>query len=273
MLNRTKLGQFTKGSNHRCRANQISTTRTRRTSDRCGLRCRYALIALLVSLLVVACTQDSKTVLFTVNNSPTESKVLKIWWDKGFTVEEDEALQRLVSNWEKQTGNKVKLSFYSTDELSQKVERELRTGDLPDLIALFKSEKSLAARLAWEGKLADVSDVIEPVLSLYPETVLQTVNFYNKVEQKRSYYALPIHQATIHVYYWRDLLEKVGRSDDIPKDWDAFWKFWKQIQDELRAKHKTQYLWLRLAIIDCSRRYVPNFRADFRSLRCPNFRC
>jgi len=34
----------------------------------------------------------------------------------------------------------------------------------PDLIALFKV-KSLAARLAWEGKLADISDVIEQSLS------------------------------------------------------------------------------------------------------------
>ncbi len=238
MLYKTKLGQLTKGSKHQCRASQTFTTKSRQTSARFGLRCGYAFIALLVSLIVVACSQDSKTVFFTANNLPTDSTVLKIWWDKGFTVEEDEALQQLVSNWEKQTGNKAKLSFYSTDELSQKVERELRSGDLPDLIAMFKSEKSLTARLAWEGKLADVSDVIEPVLNLYPEAVLKTVNFYNKVEQKRSYYALPIHQASIHVYYWRDLLEKVGRGDDIPKDWDAFWKFWKQIQDELRAKQK-----------------------------------
>ena len=234
---RTKLGQLTKGSKHQCRANQTFNSKPRQISTRCGLN-RYAFMALLVNLLVVACTQDSETALFSVSNSPSESKVLKIWWDKGFTLEEDEALQQLVSNWEKQSGNKAKLSFYNTDELSQKVERELRTGELPDLIALFKSEKSLAARLAWEGKLADVSDVIDPVENLYPQAVLQTVNFYNKTAQKRSYYALPIHQATIHVYYWRDLLEKVGRTDDIPKDWDAFWKFWQQKQDELRAKQK-----------------------------------
>lgn len=209
----------------------------RLTSHRQGLSRRYTLIALILSVVIVACNKVSTGTLSSVKAFPPESKALKIWWDKGFTLEEDEALQQVVSNWEKQSGNKVKLSFYSTDELSQKVERELRTGDLPDLIAMFKSEKSLTARLAWEGKLADVSDVIEPVKILYPEAVLKTVNFYNKVTQKRSYYALPIHQATIHVYYWRDLLEKVGRSEsNIPKDWDAFWNFWKQIQNELRAK-------------------------------------
>ena len=199
-------------------------------------RC-YRFTALILSFSICACTNTSKLEQFLVAAPPTEDKVLKIWWDKGFTLEEDEALQQIVNDWKQQSGNKVKLSFYSTDELSQKVQRELRTGELPDLIATFKSEKSLTARLAWEGKLADVSDVIAPVKHHYPEAVLQTVNFYNKVEQKRSYYALPIHQATIHVYYWRDLLE-LNRSDDIPKNWDGFWKYWKQAQDEVRAKQK-----------------------------------
>lgn len=198
---------------------------------------RYSLIALILSLIIIACNQPSTEVQSSIKAFPPETKVLKIWWDKGFTLEEDEALQQVVTNWEKQSGNKVKLSFYSTDDLSQKVERELRTGDLPDLIAMFKSEKSLTPRLAWDGKLADVSDVISPVKSLYSDNILQTVSFYNKSDQKRSYYALPIHQATIHVYYWRDLLEKVNHSDnEIPKDWDGFWKFWKQMQNELRAK-------------------------------------
>lgn len=197
---------------------------------------RYVLMAL-ISLIIVACNKASTIAPSSVNAPDTESKILKIWWDKGFTLEEDEALQQVVSNWEKRSSNKVKLAFYSTDELSQKVERELRTGDLPDLIAMFKSEKSLTPRLAWEGKLADVSDVIEPVKNLYPEAVLKTVSFYNKSTQKSSYYALPIHQATIHVYYWRDLLEKAGHSDaEIPKEWDAYWKFWKQMQNQLRVK-------------------------------------
>lgn len=199
---------------------------------------RYLLLALMFSLLIVACDRISTSDRDLVKAAVADDKVLKIWWDKGFTLEEDEALQQIVSTWEKQSGNKVKLSFYSTDELSQKVERELRKGDLPDLIAMFKSEKSLTARLAWEGKLADVSDVIEPIKSLYSENVLKTVNFYNQSAQKRSYYALPIHQATIHVYYWRDLLEKVGHSNkDIPTDWDGFWKYWQQRQNELKAKN------------------------------------
>jgi multiple sugar transport system substrate-binding protein len=164
---------------------------------------------------------------------------LEVWWDKGFNPEEDEALEKLVNEWEQQTGNKIKLSFYGTDELFQKLERDLRSGELPDLIAMFKGEKSLTSRLAWEGKLADISDVIEPIKDNYSDNVLKTAHLYNNLEQKRSYYALPIHQATMHVYYWRDFLEQLNYSDkDIPQEWDAFWQFWTQVQNKLQAKHQ-----------------------------------
>lgn len=212
-----------------------------RTSRRQKLSRRYALITLILSLIIVivACTNTNKLDLPSLTEVPTDSKVLKIWWDKGFSLEEDEALQQLVNNWTQQSGKKIKLSFYTTDELARKVERQLHAGHLPDIILSFKAEGSLNAYLAWSGKLADVSNVIEPVKSLFPEQVLKTVNFYNKVEKKRSYYAVPIHQATIHIYYWRDLLEQVGRTErDIPKDWDAFWEFWKQVQNDLASQQK-----------------------------------
>ncbi|MEH2450824.1 hypothetical protein [Nostoc sp.] len=35
--------------------------------------------------------------------------------------------------------------------------------------------------------------------------------------------------------------EQIGRSErDIPKDWDGFWEFWKQVQNNLRAKQQKQ---------------------------------
>ncbi|MDJ0636616.1 MAG: ABC transporter substrate-binding protein [Xenococcaceae cyanobacterium MO_188.B29] len=201
-------------------------------------------IFFIISLTIIAChsiatvdRQSLKTGSTAITKSPIENNVVEIWWDKGFNPEEDEALQELVNNWEKQTGNKIKLAFYGTDELFQKVERELHSGDLPDLIAMFKGEKSLTTRLAWEGKLADLSEVIEPIQDIYTEDILKTANLYNNVEQKLSYYALPIHQATMHIYYWRDLLEQVGYTDqDIPQEWDAFWQFWTKVQDELKTQ-------------------------------------
>ncbi|AFZ35590.1 carbohydrate ABC transporter substrate-binding protein, CUT1 family [Stanieria cyanosphaera PCC 7437] len=215
---------------------------------------KYILISGAICLTIVACVNFSQSEKLVSESGklsqssqssqvgvPAQKTVLEIWWDKGFNSEEDEALQQLINNWEQQSGYQIKLSFYGTDELFKKVERQLQSGDLPDLIAMFKGEKSLTARLAWEGKLADVSTVIKPIENLYTKDVLKTANLYNDVEKKRSYYALPIHQATMHVYYWRDFLEQIGYSDsDIPKDWDNFWKFWQKAQDELEIKQKTK---------------------------------
>ena len=205
---------------------------------------KHISLFLTIALAIIACNsvakidrQSLQTDSTPVTQSPQEKNVVEIWWDKGFNPEEDEALQELVNNWEEQTGNKIKLSFYGTDELFQKVERELHSGDLPDLIAMFKGEKSPTTRLAWSGKLADVSEVVEPIKDIYTEDILKTAYLYNNVDRRRSYYALPIHQATMHVYYWRDLLEQLGYSDgDIPQEWDAFWQFWAKVQDELRTK-------------------------------------
>ena len=203
------------------------------------LRHRHLLITIIFASIAVACTNASKSDLSPVTESPSESRVLKIWWDKGYTLEEDEALQQVVSRWEQQTGNKIKLTFYTIDERSQKTQRSLQAGNLPDIFVSRQTESTLTPRLAWEGKLADVSDVIEQGKNLYPETVLKTAHHYNNVEQKWSYYGVPIFQSTTHIYYWRDLLEQVGRTDkDIPQDWEGFWEFWKQVHDDLQAQQK-----------------------------------
>ena len=201
---------------------------------------RFTSIVIVLSLTIIACnnTEQSKSSL--VPNSSVADNSLNIWWDKGFSPEEDEALRQLVRNWENKTGNKINLLFYTTDSLGEKIRRSLKAGNSPDIVMSFKAERSPNARLAWDNKLVDVSDIINPIKNLYTKPILQTVNFYNNVAKKRSYYAVPIHQGTMHIYYRRDLLAEVNRSDkDIPKDWDGFWEFWKQVQDDLRDKNKS----------------------------------
>ncbi len=200
-------------------------------------RC-YTFIVLLLSLIVVACSQDPKTALSPVNDSPSKSTVLRVWWDKGYILEEDEALRQVVSQWEKQTGNTVNLSFYNNDELSQKAQRAIQAGSPPDVLMNDNADRMLNPRLAWEGKLVDVSELIQPIKQLYPKTVLESVYFYNNLKKQRSYYAIPIHQGIPHIFYWRDLLKLAGKNEkDIPQDWDAFWEFWKQVQDTLLTQH------------------------------------
>ncbi len=203
---------------------------------------KFICLFLVFAMTATACSRGDQL----KNSSPSSEssvnqKVLKVWWDKGFNPEEDEALRTLVSNWEKETGNQIQLLLYTTDSLAKKIRRSLQAGDPPDVVMSFKAERSPNSRLAWENKLVDVSDIIEPLKNLYPKPILETVNFYNNVKKKRSYYGIPIHQATMQIYYWRDLLEQVGRSEkDIPQEWDAFWEFWKKAQDDLRAQKSSE---------------------------------
>lgn len=201
---------------------------------------KFTFLFLLFIFTSVACSTSYEAEKSSVEPSAVNQQVLKVWWDKGFNPEEDEALRKLVSNWEKQSGNKIQLALYTTDSLGKKIRRSFQSGDPPDVVMSFKAERSPNSRLAWENKLVDVSDVVEPLKKLYPEPILETVYFYNNVKGKRSYYGIPIHQATMQIYYWRDLLKLSGRSEkDIPRQWDAFWEFWKQVQDDLRAKQKS----------------------------------
>ncbi|BAY79212.1 family 1 extracellular solute-binding protein (plasmid) [Nostoc linckia NIES-25] len=199
----------------------------------------YMLTVLILSLIMVACNDKTQSDSSLVEQSTTDSKAIKLLWDKGFTVEEDEALRRVVSNWEKQSGYKIEITFYTNDGVPQKTQRAIKTGNPPDILVGYNAQTELDPRLAWEGQLADVSDVIEPVKNLYPKEILEAVYFYNHKNQRRSYYAVPLHEGTIHIFYWRDLLKQAGLSEsDIPSDWDGFWNFWKQVQIKLRSQQK-----------------------------------
>lgn len=196
---------------------------------------------LVLSCGIGACTQIPEFGRSPRTPQPTAEslaeKPLTIWWDKGFTLEEDEALEQLVRQWENRSGHQAKLTFYTTDELPQKAQRAIQAGNPPDVLMSNAAERELNPRLAWQGKLVDVSEVIEPIKALYPESVLAAVHLYNQADRTRSYYAVPINQATIHISYWQDSLQQVGRTQaDIPRDWDGFWQFWQQIQDDLRSQ-------------------------------------
>lgn len=205
----------------------------------------YLTLAIAIFSLTIACNSDTQ--LTTTESIPTSSssegereQVLRLWWDKGYSPEEDRALKKLVENWEQQTGNQVEINFYTLDARSQKPQRSLQGGVVPDIFMSFKAESTLNPRLAWEGELVDVSDVIESVKRDYDHQALETAYYYNNVEQKHSYYAVPIHRAALHIYYWQDLLEKTGRTKaDIPQDWDGFWQFWLDVSQDLKTKHQT----------------------------------
>lgn len=196
---------------------------------------RHLFLVGLTGIVTVSCGSFNQTQLVTEESAPANADaVLTLWWEKGFNLEEDEAMQNLVNAWQAESGHTADLSFYTTDDLLQKAQRAIQAGNPPDILMSHNAERGLYPYQAWEGKLVDVSDLVEPLATLYPPAILDAVNFYNNVEKKRSYYAVPFSQTTNFINYWGDLVEQAGfENKDIPQEWDSFWNFWKQVQDQL----------------------------------------
>jgi multiple sugar transport system substrate-binding protein len=159
----------------------------------------------------------------------------EVWWTQGFVPEEDTAVKKLVADYEKASGNSIELSVMPFAPLRQKIVAAVTSGVVPDMFR--QSPNELIALLAWDGKLLDVTDVVETQKEEYAETALLNAYCYNNVEKKRSFYGAPDITAASPNHVWRPLVEKAGyKVEDIPKTWDAYYDFFKDVQKKLRAQ-------------------------------------
>src|SRR5712664_1589811 len=163
------------------------------------------------------------------------AKTAEVWWTQGFAQEEDIAFKKIVADYQKASGNTIEYSITPYAPLRQKIVSAVTSGVVPDLFQNTPAE--IIALYAWDDKLIDVSDVIETQKSQYARTALLTVNCYNSVEKRRSFYGVPYTVGALTNHIWRPLIEKAGYTlEDIPKTWDAFYDFFKEVQKKLRAQ-------------------------------------
>src|SRR6266481_7445480 len=156
----------------------------------------------------------------------------EVWWAQGFVQEEDVSIKKIVADYEKASGNKIELSIMPFAPQRQKIVSAMTSGVVPDFFPNNPAE--IIALYAWDDKLVDVSDVVETQKSQYSETALATAYCYNSVEKRRSYYGAPYTLAARPNHIWRPLVEKAGYSmEDLPRTWDAFYDFFKEVQKKL----------------------------------------
>jgi multiple sugar transport system substrate-binding protein len=164
-----------------------------------------------------------------------EAKTATVWWVQGFAHEEDLSIEKIFADYEKASGNKLDYSIVPYAPHRQKVVSAMTSGEVPDLFIANPSE--IVALYAWQGKLEDVSDVVATQKSKYNEAALLSANCYNNATKKRSYYGVPITGSTLPFHIWNSLVEKAGyKLSQAPKTWDAFWDFFKPVQDKLRTQ-------------------------------------
>jgi multiple sugar transport system substrate-binding protein len=158
-----------------------------------------------------------------------------MWWSQGFVRDEDIALKQVIADYEKASGNKIELSIIPYAPLRQKVISALTSGVVPDVFNC--NPQTLIAQYGWKDGFVDVTDVVETQKDKYSETALLAAKPYNNVTKQRSFYGVPIAGSVVPIHVWRSLVEKAGyQMSDLPKTWDAFFDFFKDVQKKLRAQ-------------------------------------
>jgi len=164
---------------------------------------------------------------------------LTVWWVKGFYKAEDDALFKAIEKYEaRHKGVKVELSQYPIQDMIPKTVAALDSGSPPDVAYADVYDFQVTAKWAFDGKLEDISSVINPIVGKFEPVALSTTFLYNDAAKKRAYYAFPLKQQTMHIQYWKDMLADAGlKESDIPKDWKGYWSFWcEKVQPASRQK-------------------------------------
>ncbi|MDO8975609.1 ABC transporter substrate-binding protein [Reyranella sp.] len=150
---------------------------------------------------------------------------LAVWWVKGFYKAEDEALFAAITKFEARTGVKVDVSQYAAEDMIPKTVAALDTGSPPDIA--YSYDVRIAAKWAFDGKLEDISDVIEPMKDRFLPATIETAYLYDGKASKKAFYGFVLKQQALHVAYWKDMLATAGyKENDIPGTWKDYWSFW-----------------------------------------------
>jgi len=164
---------------------------------------------------------------------------LTVWWVKGFYKSEDDALFAAIKKFEaKHPKVKIELSQYPIQDMIPKTVSALDSGSPPDVAYADVYDFQVTGKWAFDGKLEDISSVIDPIRSRFAPNTVETAFLYDDKDKKRAYYAFPIKQQTMHIEYWIDMLADAGyKESDIPTGWKDYWSFWcDKVQPASRTK-------------------------------------
>lgn len=177
--------------------------------------------------------------LITMVGPALAQEKITVWWTKGFYKAEDDALFNAIKKFEDLNKNvKIDLSLYATQDIIPKTVAAIDSGNPPDVAYGTPFDFQVTAKWAYEGKLENISSIVDKVGKTFEPAALSTTYLYNNQAKNNAYYAFPIAQQTMHIQYWKDMLAEAGfKETDIPKDWKGYWDFWcSKVQAGYRQK-------------------------------------
>ena len=169
---------------------------------------------------------------------------LMVWWETGFSPEEDKAVRETIAAFEHETGKHVELVFHEQAGLAEKVDAAIEAGQAPDFIFAFVIDAYIDP-WAHDDRLVDLAEAVGPLTSMFDPDILEASKLLNGRTGQRALYALPVGRSTNHIHVWASLLEQAGFTlEDIPKEWDAFWSFWcDRVQPAVRQATGREDIW------------------------------
>jgi multiple sugar transport system substrate-binding protein len=181
------------------------------------------------------------TTYTTTAASSVMAKPIEIWWVTEFFPEEQLAFLEIANSYTTLTGTPVHVTFYDFKAAEAKLLTAVKTGEVPDI----SNDIGIAIgnRLAAQGGLADVSDVIADLKKTgdYVPVAEEMASVYNAVAKSRSYYQVPQALQPFVNVYWHDVFKKYTGMDAPPTDWDGWWGAFKQAQDKGAMKDLGMY--------------------------------
>jgi len=165
---------------------------------------------------------------------------LEVWWSEGYYPEETDAIETIFANWQRLTGNKINLSFFSENELAAKARSAIDGGPTPDLLYGYGINDTVVPVLSYNNQLVALDEIVKPIKDDLLPSVIDGVTYLNKQTKNKSIYAIPISQHSVNLHYWKDLVEEAfggtNKNTKIPNEWNAFWDYWHASQEALRQK-------------------------------------
>src|SRR6476619_2634493 len=122
----------------------------------------------------------------------TAQEKLTVWWVKGFYKAEDDALFAAIKKFEEKSGVKVDLSQYAIQDMIPKTVAAIDSGTVPDVAYADTYDFQTTGKWAYEGRLEDISDIINPMKAAFAPNTIETTYLYNDKAKKKAYYAYPL---------------------------------------------------------------------------------
>jgi len=168
----------------------------------------------------------------------------EVWWAQGFVPEEDVGFKKVIADYGKASGNTIDLSIMPFAPMRQKDRRGSPERRRPGYVLRYSRRDHRALRLGRQAGGCQRRHSVTKGRVRRNSTTIRVL--LNSADKKRSYYGVPFTMDVLPNHIWKPLVEKAGyKIEDIPKTWDAFYDFFKEVQKKLRAQGVAQRLWHR----------------------------